>query len=175
MSEHFKREPLKSEEANNLAQACGNLQEKLVIFTLLDTGLRVHEFCNLTPQNIDWQRHQLIIHGKGRNGRKKRRIVPYERAHRTQKVLESWFATEKEITIGIRAVQMLVERVARRAGIQRKCTPHVLRHTFAVSCLEKGISFPSLKAILGHDHLSTTFIYSNMQPEVAIEEFKRKF
>ena len=175
MSEQFKREPLTSEEANSLAQACDTLREKLVIWTLLDTGLRIHELCNLTPANIDWQRHQLIIHGKGKDGRKKRRIVPYGGSPRTQKVLESWFATEKELKLGIRGAQMLVERVARKAGIQRACSPHVLRHTFSVECIKKGISFPSLQAILGHDHLATTFIYSNMQPEVALEEFKRKF
>ena len=175
MSEHFKREPLTSEEANSLAQACESLREKLVIWTLLDTGLRIHELCNLTPQNIDWQRHQLVIHGKGRNGRKKRRIVPYEKPHRTQKVLETWFATEKKMNIGKRGAQMLVQRVAQRAGIQRACSPHVLRHTFAVECIKKGISFPALQAILRQVYLATTFIYSNMQPQVALEEFKRKF
>lgn len=174
MSEHFKREPLKSEEADKLAASCETLQEKLIIWTLLDTGLRIHELCNLTPENINRPRQELIIHGKGK-GRKKRRIVPYGRSPRTQQILETWFAVESKITIGVRAAQMLVDRVAKRAGIQRPCTPHVLRHTFAVQCISKGISFPSLQAILGHDHLATTFIYSNMQPEVAIEEFKRKF
>ncbi len=180
----FKREPLTADEANALANACETTREKLIIWTLLDTGLRIHELVNLKAENIDWQRHELIIHGKGRrdNGklRKKRRIVPMP--PRTAALLENWFALttrgepgKETIGIGIRGAEMLVKRVANRAKISRPCTPHVLRHTFSVGCISKGISFPSLQAILGHDHLSTTFIYSNMQPEVALEEFKRKF
>ena len=173
----FKREPLTSEEANALANACASTREKLVIWTLLDTGLRIHELINLRAENIDWQGHQLIIHGKGKseNGklRKKRRIVPMTPG--TTALLEGWFAKEADIGIGIRGAEMLVKRVANRAKISRPCSPHVLQHTFSVGCIKKGISFPSLQAILGHDHLSTTFIYSNMQPEVALEEFKRKF
>ena len=161
-----------------MAKACASMKEKLVVWTLLDTGLRIHELVNLRAENIDWQAHQLVIHGKGRsdkNGklRKKRRIVPM--TPRTQVLLESWFAQEESIGIGIRGAEILVKRVANRAKIARACSPHVLRHTFSVDCIKKGISFPSLQAILGHDHLSTTFIYSNMQPEVALEEFKRKF
>ena len=175
----FKREPLTADEANALANSCTTPREKLVIWTLLDTGLRIHELVNLRAENIDWQGHQLIIHGKGkpdpRTGklRKKRRIVPMP--PRTSALLEAWFAQNREIPIGIRGAEMLVKRVANRAKISRPCSPHVLRHTFSVGCIKKGISFPSLQAILGHDHLSTTFIYSNMQPEVALEEFKRKF
>ncbi len=174
----FKREPLTTEEANSLANACTTTREKLVVWTLLDTGLRIHELVNLRAENIDWQGHQLAIHGKGRkeaNGklRKKRRIVPM--TPRTAALLEGWFAKAESIGIGIRGAEILVKRVANRAKISRPCSPHVLRHTFSVGCIKKGISFPSLQAILGHDHLSTTFIYSNMQPEVALEEFKRKF
>lgn len=170
----FKREPLTREEAAKLSEACKAPKEKLVIWTLLETGLRVHEFCNLTPENIDWQSHQIVIYGKGSKGKgKKRRIIPMTPRVRT--LLESWFAVNSGVGIKNRGVQMLVKRVAVRARITRKCCPHVLRHTFSVECIKKGISFPALQAILGHAHLSTTFIYSNMQPEVALEEFKRKF
>ncbi len=174
----FKREPLTPDETNAISNACQTQKEKLVVWTLLDTGLRIHELVNLRADNIDWQGHQLIIHGKGRRDdkgkfRKKRRIVPM--TPRTQTLLESWFAKEESIGIGKRGAEFMVKRVANRAKISRPCSPHVLRHTFSVGCLRKGISFPSLQAILGHDDLSTTFIYSNMQPEVALEEFKRKF
>lgn len=174
----FKREPLTSEEANALANACASTREKLIIWTLLDTGLRIHELVNLRAENIDWQGHQLIIHGKGETDkkgkfRKKRRIVPM--TARTAALLEGWFATKESIGVGIRACELIVKRIANRAKIKRPCSPHVLRHTFSVGCIKKGISFPSLQAILGHSQLSTTFIYSNMQPEVALDEFKRKF
>ena len=48
-----------------LANACETHEEKLVVWTLLDTGLRVAELANLTKDNLDWQNHRLMIYGKG--------------------------------------------------------------------------------------------------------------
>jgi integrase len=48
-----------------LANACSSHEEKLIIWTLLDTGLRVSELANLTKDNLDWQNHRLMIYGKG--------------------------------------------------------------------------------------------------------------
>lgn len=170
----FKREPLTAEEAEKLASACSDQKEKLVVWTLLDTGLRVEELCSLTANNIDWQSHQLVIHGKGSKGRgKKRRVVPMTVRVRT--LLEAWFTVHETFVLKKRAVQLMIRRIAKKAEIRRHCSPHVLRHTFSVECIKKGISFPALQAILGHEHLSTTFIYSKMQPEVALDEFRKKF
>ena len=52
-------------------------------------------------------------------------------------------------------------------------TPHVLRHTFAVTAVQKGISLPALQRLLGHDHLATTEIYLNLSPEEVVREFRR--
>ena len=57
MPYQFKREPLLPEEATHLAQACQTVREKLVIWTLLDTGLWVAELANLRKDHIDWQGH----------------------------------------------------------------------------------------------------------------------
>jgi integrase/recombinase XerD len=78
MPYQFKREPLLPEEATRLAQACQTVREKLVIWTLLDTGLRVSELAGLGPAQIDWQGHRLTIYGKGGpyGSQFKRRIIP---------------------------------------------------------------------------------------------------
>ena len=59
MSYQFKREPLTPDEANRLANACKSHDEKLIVWTLLDTGLRVAEFSGLKRDNIDWQGHRI--------------------------------------------------------------------------------------------------------------------
>jgi len=172
----FKREPLTGDEVARMNAAALSLQEKLVVWVLLDTGLRIHELCSLTADNIDWQGHQLVIWGKGsrqEKGKKKRRIVPM--TDRVRPLLEGYFATQTKFAVGVRAAQLIVKRVANRAKISRPCSPHVLRHTFSVNCLKKGMTFPTLKALLGHSHLTTTFIYSNVQPEAALEEFRLKW
>ena len=65
MPYQYKREPLTPDEANRLAAACQTYQERLIVWTLLDTGLRVAELANLTREHIDWQQHRLMIYGKG--------------------------------------------------------------------------------------------------------------
>ena len=78
MPYQFKREPLTQDEATRLANACQSHPEKLVIWTLLDTGLRVSELATLTKDNLDWQGHRLMVYGKGGpyGAQTKRRIIP---------------------------------------------------------------------------------------------------
>jgi integrase/recombinase XerD len=174
-SYQYKREPLTPDEANRLAHACQSHEEKLVIWTLLDTGLRVGELAGLTKNTIDWQGHRLIIYGKGRpyGSSSKRRIVPL--SSRVRPLIEGHFALHDSLGIGVRTIQRMVKRVANRAHISRTVCPHVLRHTFSVSAIQKGISLPALQRLLGHDHLTTTEIYLNLSPEDVIREFQQKW
>lgn len=175
MPYQYKREPLTQEEATRLANACGTSLEKIIVWTLLDTGLRAQELAGLTKDNIDWQTHRLTIYGKGGPyGKKsKRRIVPM--TDRIQPLLESYFAINEEFGYTRRWIWQIVKQVANRARITRPTSPHVLRHTFAVTAIQKGISLPALQRILGHDHLTTTAIYLNLSPEESLNEFKRKW
>ncbi len=88
MRYQYKREPLTADEANRLAHVCQTHEEKLIIWTLLDTGLRVAELANLTQDNLDWQQHRLMIYGKGEPYGKlsKRRVIPL--SSRVQPLLE---------------------------------------------------------------------------------------
>jgi len=171
----YKREPLTNEEANQLANAAQTPIEKLIIYTLLDTGIRVSELANLKKENILWQDKRLIIYGKGGPyGKKsKRRVV--QLTERAFTLISHWFSISDTIGRKKRAIQKTVDRVAQRAGIFKKVSPHVLRHTFAVTCIKRGISTRALQQFLGHDHLATTEIYLNLSPEDACREFTTKF
>jgi integrase/recombinase XerD len=72
-------------------------------------------------------------------------------------------------------MQLMIKKLANRAQISRTVTPHVLRHTFAVSAVQKGISLPALQRLLGHDRLTTTEIYLNLSPEDVVREFREKW
>ena len=65
MPYQYVREPLTAEESDHLSNACETPTERLVVWTLLDTGLRVGELCGLTSKNVLWQQHQLRVKGKG--------------------------------------------------------------------------------------------------------------
>ena len=175
MPYQYKREPLSDDEANKLTNACETFREKFVIWTLLDTGLRLLEFANLTKDNIQWQERRLVIYGKGGPyGKKtKRRIIPM--TERVRRLMEYHFAENSGIGITKRTVARVVKKVADKAGISKPVSPHILRHTFSVNCIKRGISTRALQTLLGHDRLITTELYLNLSPEDAIREFLNKW
>lgn len=175
MTYQYKREPLHQDEATRLANACETAAERLVVWTLLDTGLRVGELASLKRDQIDWQGHRLTIYGKGGPyGKKtKRRVVPL--STRIRPLIEHHFALHETLGKSVRTIQRMVKRLANRAGISRPTSAHVLRHTFAVTALRKGINIRVLQMLLGHDHIETTTIYLNLSPEDVIEEYEKKW
>jgi integrase/recombinase XerD len=175
MPYQYRREPLAPDEANRLANAYQTHEEKLVVWTLLDTGLRVSELANLRKDSLDWQNHRLMVFGKGGpyGSQTKRRIIPL--SPRVQPLLEGHFALYDTFGLIPRTIQRLVKSVANRAHIRRPVTPHVLRHTFSVTAIQKGISLPALQWLLGHDRLTTTEIYLNLSPEDVLREFREKW
>ena len=175
MAYQFVRQPLRAEEADALSQACETTEEKLIVWTLLDTGLRVSELCSLTPQHILWQQKAFRVQGKGgpHGKQSKLRVVPMSKL--IQPLMEHYFAVHETWFVGKRQVQKIVKRLANRAKIAQDVTPHVLRHTFATLALQKNISLATIQKILGHDRLTTTAIYLNLTDTHIIEEYAQKW
>ncbi len=192
MAYQYKREPLNQDEEARLRGACRKPAEKATVTLLLETGLRVSELAELEPhEQVDWQGKRLTVYGKtaepGEHNTK-RRIVPLSdeafecfvrykylfetMAHikykgKRQQKNGAWIAT--------RTIERMIRRVANRAGITKPCSPHVLRHTFAVNCLRRGIHPRTLQALLGHESFATTQKYLNLAPEDVISEFRHKW
>ena len=141
----------------------------------MDTGLRVSELAHLSKDNIDWQNHRLTIYGKGGpyGSKSKRRIL--ELSTRIRPLIENHFAIHDTFGMTSRTIHRVITTVANCAHIKRKVSPHVLRHTFAVTAIQKGISLPALQRLLGHDRLTTTEIYLNLSPEEVLREFREKW
>ena len=175
MPYQYRREPLSNEEADRLVNAAERFEEKLVVTTLLDTGLRVSELAGLTRGGIQWQERRLVIYGKRapQDKHPEQRVIPMTLRVRT--LLEHHFAYENQLGMSARTIQRMVKRVASRTGISKHVTPHVLRHTFSVLCVKRGISTRALMQLLGHERLSTTELYLNLSPEDAIREFETKW
>ena len=153
MPYQYVREPLTADESDRLSKACETPTERLVVWTLLDTGLRVGELCDLTRKNVLWQQRQLRFKGKGGPHGKKTKVRVVPMSSRVRALLEHHFALEKAFPVKTRRAQDIVKAVANRAGITKDVSPHVLRHTFATMALQKGITLPTVQKIPGHNSL----------------------
>jgi integrase/recombinase XerD len=162
------------EDADRLANVCRTAQEKLAIWILLDSGLRVAELCGLTRENVLWQQGAFRLKGKGGPFGKKNKVRVVPTSRRVLTLLEAYFALHDKMPVGVRAVQKLVKQVANRAGITKPVCPHVLRHTFATLSVQRGVSVAALQKALGHDRLETTAIYLNLTEEHVLAEFHAK-
>ena len=128
----YKREPLEENEIDALRKACTSFEEELFINVLLETGMRVSELANLQKEQISWQRDCITTIGKGG----KRRVIPM--SNKTRFYLTEFFQNKPKIKYCPRWIQVVVKKVAERAGLMKKVSPHVLRHTFAVCYLHRG-------------------------------------
>lgn len=169
------RESLRGEEADWLSNACRTAQEKLIVWTLLDTGLRISELCGLTAQSTQWQQRLSRVKGKGGPYGQETKVCAVPMSLRVRALLEPWFALNDRFPVGSRRMQKTVKAIVNRAKISRAVTPHVLRRTSATLALQKSISLPAVKKILGHARLSTTEIYLNLMDIHVQEEYERKW
>ena len=162
------REPLTAYQLETLRWHCKTLREKAMVDFFYSTGVRLAEFSAVRKSDIDWSEHSVIIrHGKGN----KRRVVFFnaEAEVSLRKYLESrtddcdaLFVTLRRPfrPIGPKAVENAIKKVADRANLH--AFPHKLRHTFATSGLQGGMSLEDLQALMGHSKPETTLIYAKI-------------
>ncbi|MBU7045045.1 MAG: tyrosine-type recombinase/integrase [Theionarchaea archaeon] len=164
---------LTKEEVNKLFECVSSKRSLCTLRLLYATGIRVSEIVNLDRRDIEDLR-VLVRSGKG----KKDRIVYMD--ENTSNLIKKYlserkddipalFVNNKGKRISQRSVQIMVKNTAKRAGINKKVTPHTLRHTFATHMLENRANIVVIKDLLGHASLSTTQIYTHVS-----DEYKKK-
>ena len=175
-SHQFKRFPLQEEDQRKLIDACKTFSEKLRVVVLLDTGMRVSEFCNLKKEDVNWQDGTIKVSGKRGPycSDKPYRIIPM--SDKVKLMLDKYFTVYDDFKgVSPRAIQKTLKNVAGRTDIRQKVTPHILRHSFSVNCLKKGINLRTLQLLLGHSSIMVTQIYLSLAPQDIIKEFREKF
>lgn len=159
---------LTKEEVANLMKSAYSTRDKAILQTLY-CGLRVSECANLKKTDVDLNsRHAAIRHGKGDKARTVRfsnevvGLIEQYLKKREDNNAYLFLKKDGSDKIDVRGIQKLVERCAKRAGIQKKVTPHKLRHSFATHLLESGTDIRYIQTLLGHSDLSTTQIYTHV-------------
>ncbi|HEY4523954.1 MAG TPA: site-specific tyrosine recombinase/integron integrase [Candidatus Paceibacterota bacterium] len=152
------------------------LRDKAILETFFSTGLRLSELCAL-GRYIDLGRGELQIKGKGGKLRlvffsddAKAALKNYlaKRDDTDPALFVSFTGNPKQKTpkvigrITPRAVQRLINFYARKAGIQERVTPHMLRHMFATDLLINGADIRAVQELLGHSNIATTQVYTHL-------------
>lgn len=161
-------EVLTKDEIDRIIQAAETKKSELMIRMLYFTGLRVSELVNLKKADIDFETGQGIVKGKGN---KQRQVFLTPRLLEKLKLFfekypdyNYFFSKDKPLTP--RNVQKILTKIAFKLEIQKKVTPHKLRHSFATHLLESGTDIRTIQALLGHKNLKTTQIYTQVTDEL---------
>ena len=148
-------------------------RNRAIIEVLFSCGLRVSELVNLRLSNLYVKEKFLRVMGKG----SKERLVPI--SSRAIQELEWWFADRQHMNIkpgeedyvflnrrGAHLTRtmilIMIKQTAEQAGIRKTISPHTLRHSFATALLEGGADLRAIQAMLGHESIGTTEIYTHI-------------
>lgn len=171
MTRNSKQNALNEEQRDLLISKCKKQKEKLVIKTLIYTGLRASELCSMERGWIDWQSNTINVsmwEGKTKKHNRKIPLLPQAR-----EILEDWFDKHTEINMCRATIYNIVKRVAKRIeGPFPSIYPHALRATFASLMAKRGLTAPTLMEIMGWKKLETANNY--VKSFGAIEEFNKK-
>ncbi len=156
-----------------------------ILELLYATGLRVSELVSLNVQDVDFEESYIRCWGKGA---KERIVYAHERA---LDGLQDYLSSSRMSLIGAKKdepalfvnhrgerltrqwVWNILKTYSQRAGIDRKITPHTLRHSFATHLLQKGASLRHVQELLGHSSISTTQVYTHLTSDHLRDEYEK--
>lgn len=143
------------------------LRNKLIIYLLLDTGVRVSELVNIKVSDIDIEERIIRVLGKGSKERfvfftskTKELLVSYLSKRKEKALVNNLLINYKGEKLTERSVQKIIKLVGEKIGLD--IHPHLLRHTFATDLLNKGADIRMIQELLGHENLDTTQIYTHV-------------
>lgn len=164
------------------------LRDKAILELLFSTGLRVSELCNLKKDDINLEKSEFSVKGKGgkvrvvfmdsnakeslkrylasRRDKSKFLFISYGHTNKpVERLTSNAKRNDERLTsngITPRSVQRMIRKYAKMAGITKKVTPHVMRHTFATDLLMAGSDLRAVQSLLGHSSVTTTQIYTHV-------------
>lgn len=162
------------------------LRDRAILELLFSTGLRISELTSLSTDDVDLTRDEFSVRGKGDKIRvvflsdaARKAIVAYQKARKdmSDAMFIQYGKNAKnagDLRLSPRAVQRLLKTYAAKAGITRKVTPHVIRHSFATDLLSNGADLRSVQALLGHANIATTQVYTHVTDK-HLREVHKKF
>ncbi|MDD4995105.1 MAG: tyrosine-type recombinase/integrase [Patescibacteria group bacterium] len=153
-------------------------RDRAILELLFSTGMRVSELVGLDIEDVNLDRDEFTVRGKGSKTRvvflsnqakfwlheylKKRNDAHPAFFVRHDRAKGAAAASEKDARLTPRSIQRLIERYSKAAGITKHVSPHTLRHSFATDLLMNGADIRSVQSMLGHSSITTTQIYTHI-------------
>ena len=181
------------EEVNTLLEADFSAEpygtrDRAILEILYSSGIRVNELSKLNMDDIDLNQGLMKVRGKG----KKERIVPVggpamlalkKYIENRRKMLKKEnlntdsgfpvFLGSKGTRLTARSVARIVDKYILKSGVNKKISPHTLRHTFATHLMEGGADLRAIQELLGHESLSTTQRYTSLSAQRLMEVYDK--
>lgn len=163
------RQPLTDIELEMVRAACRDTREAAITETMYSTGCRVSELAGLKISDVDLANRTVTLFGKGSkyrtsflNARAELMIRKYlhERDDNCPALIVTNRKPIKPLKKG--AYEKLIRELGEHAGLERKLTPHIFRHTFATNLVKRGARIEDVQRLLGHEKISTTMIYTKV-------------
>ena len=164
-----------------VAERKGALRDLGVVELCFGTGARVYEISNLREENVDLESGVLKFMGKG--GKERyiqigskalvKFLKKYCREHE-ESIRRSgfFFVNENGERYREQSIRRMLRKYTERAGIRRKITPHMFRHSFATYLIEEGVDISCVQQLLGHSSIRTTQIYIHVATQKQAEILK---
>ena len=167
--EKKERQPLSGIELEMVREACETIRDKAIVEMFYSTGCRVTEMERLDITDIDFQRKEVRLFGKGDKHR-----TSYLNA-KAELAVRNYLATRDDgnpaLYVSDRAphqrlkkaaIEKRVRQLGEKSGIGRRLYPHLFRHTMATDGLDRGMPVEEVQQILGHVDVATTMIYAQV-------------
>ena len=156
-------EVLSEADFNKLLEKTTKTRHRLAFKLAFLAGLRISEIIKLQPNDIDKSRKLIFIkQGKG----SKDRYVPLP------KFLTPKDIAEIPLSCGVRTLEAVFKRKLQKALGRKDLHFHNLRHSFATTMINKGMTLPDVQFWLGHSKLATTSIYLRVSPDAALKRYE---
>src|SRR5713101_706179 len=166
---------LSPEEVTRLIDAARNLYHRTLLMTLYSTAVRRSELCRLKVSDIDSQRMMIRIHkGKGRRDREvplSAKLLETLRLYWRWKKPKTYLfpgtigGQRADVPITANIVWLACRQAAQQAGINKRLSPHSLRHSCATHLLDAGADLRTIQVVLGHSRLEHTLVYLHLSPK----------
>lgn len=166
------RQALSQLELEKIRNVCADIRDKAIIEFIYSTGCRVSEVCAVKKSDIDWSNNSVHLFGKGSKHRTS--FINAKAEFAIKNYLASRDDDSEYLFVSMRkphgklkkcGIEKIIRDISIKACLNKKLTPHILRHTTCTQALKNGMPIDEIQKMVGHASINTTMIYAKTDLE----------